>query len=223
MLIQPIQVSPWQANCYLVAAREDADQCIVVDPGITGADAINAALAERSWLPAAIFCTHGHIDHVGDAHVLAGDRRVPVYLAQADQHLLTRPADGLGDQSVGLLQQLLGSEVLPPIADVRNLDERVDVAGLTIVPTSAPGHTKGSTLLTVSTAAGSVVFTGDVLFAGTIGRTDLPGGSMAEMRETLRRIVANFPEGTPLLPGHGQPTILADEIAGNPYLQPESL
>lgn len=223
MLIQPIQVSDWQANCYLVAASEDADLCIVVDPGLTGADSINAALAQRGWRPVAILCTHGHIDHVGDAHLLAATWQIPCYLAQPDQHLLTHPAEGLGPQSVSLLQHLLGSQVLPPIADVRNLDERLELAGLTVEPTSAPGHTKGSTLLTVSTAAGSVVFTGDVLFAGTIGRTDLPGGSMAEMRDTLRRIVATFPEGTPLLPGHGHPTILADEIANNPYLQPDSL
>ena len=219
MLIQPIEVSPWQANCYLIAAGEDSSECLIVDPGITGAETIEAILEQRRWRPVAILGTHGHIDHVGDAHLLAATWQIPVYVAEPDQPMLTRPAEGLGPQSVGLLQQLLGSDTLPGIADVRTYDGLLHLAGVTVTPFAAPGHTPGSTLLEVTAADSTIVFTGDVLFAGTIGRTDLPGGSMAEMRETLRRLVESFPPGTPLLPGHGQPTILADELDTNPYLQ----
>lgn len=220
MLIQPIQVSPWQANCYLVASGEDATECLVIDPGVTGAPMIEGALERHGWSPAAILGTHGHIDHVGDAHVLAARWGVPCHLAVEDHGMLTHPAEGLGPQMAPLLQQVLGADTLPAIDDVRGYDGEIRAAGFTIAPFHAPGHTRGSTLLTVTGEAGSIVFTGDVLFAGSIGRTDLPGGNMAEMRESLRRIVESFPPDTALLPGHGQPTVLAHELESNPYLQP---
>ncbi|WP_220486408.1 MBL fold metallo-hydrolase [Tessaracoccus sp. MC1865] len=220
MLVQPIPVSPWQANCYVVSASEDVSECVIVDPGITADEPVGALIRERGLSPMAILATHGHLDHVGDAHLLAARWRVPVYLSTADQHLLTRPADGLGPSGAAMLRQLTGSETLPAIDDVRDYGEPFTVAGLTVEAFAAPGHTKGSTLLRVSSSRTTVVFSGDVLFAGTIGRTDLPGGNMAEMRDSLRRIVEHFPAQTPLLPGHGQPTSLAQELASNPYLQP---
>lgn len=223
MLVHPIPVSPWQANCYLVSASADTTGCVIIDPGISGADAVEAALSERSLTPEAILATHGHLDHVGDAHLFAAKWSVPVYLDHADQHLLTRPAEGLGPQGAMLLRQLTGSDTLPPIADVRGYPERLEVAGLVVETFAAPGHTKGSRLLQVTSPQVGVVFSGDVLFAGSIGRTDLPGGSMTEMRDSLRRIIESFAEDTPLLPGHGQPTVLSQELATNPYLQPGSL
>ncbi|MHA6511777.1 MBL fold metallo-hydrolase [Tessaracoccus sp. Z1128] len=223
MLIQPIQVSPWQSNCYLVSPDEDTPECIIVDPGITAAEPVMAAVAERGLRPVALVATHGHLDHVGDAHLLAARWDIPLYLASADQHLLARPGDGLGPQGAALMLQLTGSATLPPVADLRGLDAPVDLARLILTPFPAPGHTRGSTLLQFTSARTSVVFTGDVLFAGTIGRTDLPGGNMSEMRESLRRIVEHFPAETSLLPGHGQPTTLAQELESNPFLQHDSL
>ena len=223
MLIQPIQVSPWQSNCYLVSPHENTAECLIVDPGITAAEPVVAAVAERGLDPVAILCTHGHLDHVGDAHLLAARWNIPVHLAAADQHLLIRPGDGLGLQGAAMMRQLTGSDVLPPIADVRDLDGPLTLARIQVTPFPAPGHTKGSTLLEFTSARTSVVFTGDVLFAGTIGRTDLPGGSMTEMRESLRRIAQHFPAETPLLPGHGQPTSIGQEVESNPFLRPEHL
>lgn len=220
MLIHPITVSPWQANCYLVTASEDVAECVIVDPGITAAEPVEAALRDRGLIPQAILATHGHLDHVGDAHLIAARWGIPVHLAHADQHLLTRPADGLGLHGAAMMQQLTGSDTLPEIEDVRDYGEAFEVAGLAVETFAAPGHTKGSTLLQVTSPEITVVFSGDVLFAGTIGRTDLPGGSMTEMRESLRRIAEHFPADTPFLPGHGQPTSLARELATNPYLQP---
>lgn len=223
MLIQPITVSPWQANCYLLSTGEGASRCVIVDPGIAGAAQIERALRESGLTPVALLATHGHVDHVGDAHLLAGAWRIPLYLAGADQHLLTRPGDGLGPEGGALMRRLTGIETLPAVADVRDYPASVELAGLTVRAFSAPGHTPGSTLLEVTAGDERVVFTGDVIFAGTIGRTDFQGGSMTAMRDSLRRITAHFPKETPLLPGHGQPTSLARELATNPYLQPESL
>lgn len=223
MLVQPIPVSPWQANCYLVTAADDVSECVIIDPGITAFEPVEAALRERGLTPVAILATHGHLDHVGDAHKLAAAHRLPVYLAEADQHLLIRPGEGLGPHGSAMMLQMTGAETLPAIEDVRDYGDPFNVAGLAVETFAAPGHTKGSMLLQVTSPEVTVVFSGDVIFAGSIGRTDLPGGSMSEMRESLQRIVEHFPADMPLLPGHGQATVLGQELATNPYLQPGNL
>lgn len=182
---------------------------------------MEAALEEQGLTPVAILVTHGHVDHAGSAHAIAARWDVPVYLAEADQHQLTRPGAGLGPNGDAIVTHYLGRADLPAIEDVRDWDGPLDLAGLTVTPRAAPGHTPGSTLLEVSSPEVTVVFTGDVLFAGTIGRVDLPGGSMAQMRDTLRRITHEISPDIALLPGHGEPTTLAREIATNPYLQPD--
>lgn len=223
MRVQPITVSPWQANCYVVVPFEGATECVIVDPGVTAAGPVSEALIRLGATPVALLATHGHFDHIGDAHLLAADYGIPLYLATADQHLITRPGDGLGAQGSVLMRQLTGSEVAPGVGDVRAYGGTVELAGLRVEPCAAPGHTRGSTLLTVTRDDVAVTFTGDVLFAGTIGRTDLPGGSMSAMRESLRRIAQLFPADRTLLPGHGEPTTMAAELATNPFLQPYSL
>ncbi len=221
MRIENIVVSPWRANCFLVAP-EDSGQCLVVDPGVMGSELIVAALARLEWTPAAILCTHGHLDHVGSAATLSEVWNVPVYCAAADHPMLTKPSAGLGERLIPLIEQLLGADELARPAELRD-HEPLEVAGLTVTPYSAPGHTRGSTLLRISDATQTVVLTGDVIFQGTIGRTDLPGADLRQMRESLRSLVADFPEDTVLLPGHGPGTTLAAEKANNPYLRTEFL
>lgn len=219
MFIAPIIVSPWAANCYLVGL-DSGPECVVIDPGISGAPAIEKALADHGRTPVAIIGTHGHLDHVGDAATLATRFGVPVYLHPADRPMLTRPAEGLGAAAVPLIISLLGSEELPEPPDVIDLVDAVPLtlAGVTFVPAHAPGHTAGSTLLRVADA--DVVFTGDVLFAGAIGRMDLPGGSPSAMKNTIRCVLPEIPVSATLYPGHGAATTMADERATNPYLQP---
>ena len=223
MLIEAHPVSPWQANCYLIAAEESAGgdpaPCIIVDPGILSFDVVFQVLVRRNWKPVAVIATHGHLDHVGDAHQVAAAWNIPVHCATADQPMLARPSLGLGESAIGLIEQFLGADSLPLPADVRALDSAFEVAGLTINPFAAPGHTAGSTLIEVSDSTGSVVLTGDVLFAGTIGRTDLPTGNMFQMRESLARIATAFAGDVALLPGHGPATTLAEELVRNPFIQ----
>lgn len=226
MLIEAHPVSPWQANCYLLAAEgavtEGARKCIVIDPGIMSFDVISDTIARRGWTPAAVLVTHGHLDHVGDAHGVAAAWNVPVYCAEADQPMLTKPSLGLGESFIGMIEQFLGADALPAPPHLHGLHESFEVAGLRVRPIPAPGHTAGSTLLEVSDASSTVVFTGDVLFAGTIGRTDLPTGSMGEMRGTLRRIRDSIASDVPLLPGHGPGTTLAAELVNNPFMRDET-
>ena len=226
MLIEVHPVSPWQANCYLVAAGKDTDSgarpCLVVDPGIMSLEVIEETVARRGWRPAAVLVTHGHLDHSGDAHKVASVWDVPVHCAQQDQPMLTRPSLGLGQSFVGIIEEFLGADALPAPSVVHGLAEPFEVAGLSVTPFHAPGHTAGSTLLEVSDATSTVVFTGDVLFAGTIGRTDLPSGSMDAMRQSQRRIRDSFQDDVRLLPGHGPGTTLAEELVSNPFMHDHS-
>ncbi|MGO1487908.1 MAG: MBL fold metallo-hydrolase [Arachnia sp.] len=223
MLIEVQPVSPWQANCYLIAAAEPEDgsqaPCIIVDPGIMSFDVVSEVLQRRHWRPVAVLATHGHLDHVGDAHRLAAAWGIPVHCPAKDQPMLGKPSLGLGQSAIPLIEEFLGADALPVPTDLRPLDSALEVAGLSIRVFAAPGHTAGSTLLEVSDTEGSVVLTGDVLFAGTIGRTDLPSGSMSQMRETLARIATSFDGDVALLPGHGPATTLAQERASNPFMQ----
>lgn len=219
MLIQTLTVSPWQSNCYLVRASAADTRTVIVDPGLAAAAPVGKVVEDLGLVPVAMLATHGHVDHVGDAHDLAQRFAVPLYLAAADQEWLIRPGDGLGPRGSAMMRQLIGSETLPPVGDVRTYEGPLELAGLSIAAFPAPGHTPGSTLLRVSGPGGNVVFTGDVLFAGTIGRTDLSGGSMEQMRESLAWIATQLPSDSQLLPGHGEPTTLAEELASNPYLQ----
>lgn len=222
MRIEVHPVSPWQANCYVIGP-DDGNTCLVVDPGITAWSVLADVLDRSRLVPAGVLVTHGHLDHVGDAHIVGSTFGVPVYCASSDQPMLAKPSLGLGPQAVPLLEHLLGSDRLPLPESVRGLSQPFELAGLSITPFAAPGHTQGSTLLEISDGTETVVLTGDVLFAGTIGRTDLPGGSMQAMRASLRAILDRFGDDVPLLPGHGPATTLAAEKATNPYLQPDFL
>lgn len=196
-----------------------ATECIVVDPGILGEQAIVAELTRLGLTPVALVGTHGHIDHVGDAHRLAERYEVPVHLSLEDQPLLTRPGLALSPESAAMLPQLLGgTDELPAVRDLVTLRDEQEIGGLRVRTLLSPGHTRGSMLLDVSAGDQRVLFTGDVIFAGTIGRTDFPGGSMSEMRESLARIKATFDGALTLLPGHGPETTLTAELAANPYL-----
>lgn len=158
---------------------------------------------------------------MADAHTVADAYGIPVWIHPADRHLLSDPAAGLSPQAGPLVMALYGSETLPEPSDVR---EWVDAdsygfAGLRWTVLHTPGHTPGSVLLHASSRRESRLFSGDVLFRGSIGRTDLPGGSMPEMAASLRDIVVTLPYDLAVLPGHGPATSIGRECATNPYLQ----
>lgn len=226
------------ARCTVVVAEDGA--CVVVDPGAGVAAAVAAEVAARGLRPVAVLVTHGHADHTWDAGALADALDVPVRVHAADAYRLADPFGTLGplggaahDPSGPLGQALVAAGVdvhgyHPParvepfgvdVADGRSDDVTWQVGEVTVVARHAPGHTEGSTLYLLDAGDDQpVVLTGDVLFAGTIGRTDLPGGDGPTMARTLREVVARLDPRAVVVPGHGPTSDVTTELATNPFL-----
>ncbi|MDR2347747.1 MAG: MBL fold metallo-hydrolase [Bifidobacteriaceae bacterium] len=217
----------FQANWYVVGPA-GGDECVIVDPGQDAAEPCRAAVAASGRAVAAVLATHGHPDHVADAAVLADGYGVPLFIHGADRFLLADPAAGLSPDAAPFLAALCPDGLQVP-SDVReySLDGDsgrglVSAGGLDFQLAHAPGHTAGCVLLRLA-GPPPVVFTGDVLFAGSIGRTDFLVGDAAAMRRSLRDQVLPLPDAAILLPGHGPATDMARERRANPYLQPSFL
>lgn len=219
VFVASFPAGPWQANCYLVGA-EGRDEVVVIDPGVDAAERVSALVAERGLRIAGVLLTHGHVDHVASAADVADAAGAPAWLHGADRELLADPASGVAVMAQMMRQ--LGIRVREP-ADLRLLSggETVEVAGLSFEVVGAPGHRPGCVLFRLRSDAEprELVFCGDVVFAGSIGRTDLPGGDPEAMASTLADVVLALPDEAALLPGHGPETTVARERATNPYLQ----
>jgi glyoxylase-like metal-dependent hydrolase (beta-lactamase superfamily II) len=209
-------------NCYVVATGP-GEQCVVVDPGIGVIDRLDALLAEHRLQPAAVLLTHGHLDHTFSVTPVCGARGITAYVHPADRELLADPSKGLSAE----MNQLFGGRF--PYAEPADVAELTDgaslaLAGLEITVDHAPGHTGGSVLFRLpgvgsAWEAEQLCLSGDVLFAGSIGRTDLPGGSMPAMLTSLRDKILPLADDTVVLPGHGPETTIGRERVSNPYLR----
>lgn len=236
MQVLTVVAPVFAARCSVLVADDGA--CVVVDPGAGAGSQVLRLVADRGLRPQAVLVTHGHADHTWDAPGLARELDVPVRLHVRDAYRLADPFGTLGvldprhDPRGPLAQALvaagvdLGSWRAPDRVEPfgtpdgpRDGDVALELGGVRVVARHAPGHTEGSTLYLLDGGeADPVVLSGDVLFAGSIGRTDLPGGDPAAMAATLRDVVATLPRGSRVLPGHGPATDVATELATNPYL-----
>ena len=205
-------------NCYVVAAAA-GERCVVVDPGVGVAEYLDEVLSTHRLEPAAVLLTHGHIDHTFSVTTVCGANDVPAYIHPDDADLLSDPARGFGPA----IEQMVaaGLDWTEP-ADVRPLPDggSVQIAGMAITVDHAPGHTRGSVLFRLPDAEDSrdLVLSGDVLFAGSIGRTDLPGGDYTAMMRSLATKILPLADETVVLPGHGPRTTIGRERTSNPYL-----
>ncbi len=202
-------------NCWVVAPAA-GEQCVIIDPGIGIGPRLDAVIDEHRLHPVAVLLTHGHIDHTFSVVPVCDARDIPAYIHPGDRVQLADPWSGLG---APYGSPVMGLETLPAAEpdDVRELEDGsvVELAGLTFTAQHAPGHTGGSVVFLIE----ELLFSGDVLFAGSIGRVDLPGGSMADMLDTLKRVVLPLDDGVDVRPGHGPATTIGRERAINPYLQ----
>jgi hydroxyacylglutathione hydrolase len=213
VLITGFPAGSFAANCFLVAPERGAE-CVIIDPGEDAGPGIADIVAEHRLKPVAVLLTHGHIDHVWSVAPVCGARGIPAYIHPDDRALLSDPARGL---PLGAGQQLFGGLEFTEPDDVRELADGtvLNLAGLEITVNHAPGHTPGSVVFHSDPA---VMFSGDLLFAGSIGRTDLPGGDTAAMMDSLARVCLRLPDETRVLPGHGPATTIGVERASNQFL-----
>ena len=210
----------WQANCYVLGDLERG-RAVVVDPGQEGAPFVRRVLADRGVECEAILLTHGHLDHLWAVPELAGELDVPVLLHPGDRWLWDDPAAGLG-MTAQLLESELGLVWDPPTERLEEVSDRQTLllAGYALEVRHTPGHTPGSSvfLLTDTGSDDPLLLSGDLLFAGSVGRTDLPGGSWQQQLESLAASVLVLPDQTRVAPGHGPPTTVGAERASNPFL-----
>jgi len=217
VLVVGFPAGPWQTNCWVVAPAA-GEQCVVIDPGHGAEQPLDDVLERYNLQPVAVLLSHGHVDHIWSVVPVCGARDVPALIHPADRNMLSEPAVAMGaPPGTPILGRLDWSEP----DDVRELrdGEDLELAGLTLRVDTTPGHTPGSVTFTSgSDTDGWEFFSGDLLFAGSIGRTDLPGGSWEQMQTSLLRVPLGLPDETVVRPGHGPDTTIGRERASNPFL-----
>ena len=230
MLVTGFPAGAFAANCYVIAPAP-GEECVIVDPGQDAGDGIEEILREHRLKPVAVLLTHGHLDHVWSVAPVCGARDIPAYIHPADRAMLSDPGRGF---PLGAAQQLFGGLTFTEPDDVLELADgmTLNLAGVELMVDHAPGHTQGS--VTFRLAGGpdagpagdtdlaegeaGVMFSGDLLFAGSIGRTDLPGGDYQTILASLARVCLPLPDETIVLSGHGPATTIGAERHGNPFL-----
>ncbi len=203
-VIDQLPLGPLETNCYLVRAERGAPEALVVDPSGPATD-VRLALASHGARCAAILVTHGHFDHILGLAELAEGTGAPVYGPAGERALLESPEAFTPP----------GLHVRPRAADVLlEGGESLEIAGLRVGVLAVPGHSPGH----LAYAVDGALLSGDVLFAGSVGRTDLPGGDWPALLASIGGLVERFPPETAVHPGHGPSTTLGAELARNPFL-----
>jgi glyoxylase-like metal-dependent hydrolase (beta-lactamase superfamily II) len=220
VFIAGFPAGPWGTNCYVVATGP-GQECVVIDPGKDAADGVAEVVREHKLKPVSVLVTHGHIDHMWCVAPVAGSYDATAYIHPEDRHLLADPMAGISPETAGML--LGGKHEFAEPDEVSELADGqvLELAGLSFVVDHTPGHTRGSVTFRSPYAredVAEVMFSGDLLFAGSIGRTDLPGGDHETMLRTLASKVLPLADNIVVLPGHGEQTSIAQERASNPFL-----
>jgi glyoxylase-like metal-dependent hydrolase (beta-lactamase superfamily II) len=204
LVVDQLELGPIGTNCYVVRASSDAGEAVVVDPGGDAAQ-LHRALTQAGASCAGILITHGHWDHLGGVAELAQQTGAKVYMAEDERFLLERLRE--------FTPPGVPSHDYTPDVLLRG-DETIELAGITFETLRVPGHSPAH----LAYYADGCLFSGDVLFSGSVGRTDLPGGDWETLVGSIRALVERFPPDTVVYSGHGPPTTLGDELARNPFL-----
>jgi hydroxyacylglutathione hydrolase len=222
VLIAAFPAGPWVTNCYVVATAPGTE-CVVVDPGMEATEGVARVVEEHRLKPVSVLVTHGHVDHMFCVAPVAGGYDATAWIHPSDRHLLTDPLAGMSPETARMM--LGGDYTWEEPDDVRELaDSQVlELAGVRFVVDHAPGHTEGSVTFRAPYPdlddVSEVMFSGDLLFAGSIGRTDLPGGDHPTMLQSLATKVLPLADDIVVLPGHGEQTTIGRERVTNPFLQ----
>jgi hydroxyacylglutathione hydrolase len=214
MLVRSFVAPMFATNCWVIASAKGSE-CIIVDPGMTDiSKEIEMIVEEEGLKPVAALLTHGHLDHTFSIKPLADGYDIAAYIHSEDRRFIAEPAGINGPQFVEQLQGMHFQE--PRKVEVLKDGSELNLLGMKIRAIHAPGHTRGSLMFLVND---ETLISGDVLFAGSIGRTDLPTGSASDMRNTLKKKILTLDDGIRVLPGHGGETNIQYERKTNPYLK----
>jgi len=220
VLIAGFPAGPWGTNCYVVATGPGTE-CVIIDPGKDAAEGVDAVVREHKLKPVSVLVTHGHVDHMWCVAPVAGTYDATAYIHPKDRHLLANPMAGMSADTTAMLlggkYEFAEPDRVEEITDGRTLE----LAGLEFLVDHTPGHTEGSVTFRTpydDQDIAEVLFSGDLLFQGSIGRTDLPGGDHSAMLRSLREKVLTLRDNIVVLPGHGDQTSIGQERATNPYL-----
>jgi glyoxylase-like metal-dependent hydrolase (beta-lactamase superfamily II) len=210
MKIHSFTAGPWQTNCYILS-NGPASECLIIDPGMKAAAGVRDVVRENNLKPVAVLVTHGHIDHMWSVFPVASGYGIPALVHSHDRELLANPGLALSNETRLALPTMMDDEDV--FADPDEVVEVTDkmhlsLAGFDVTIHHAPGHTHGSVMFDFAGEQENI-FTGDVLFAGAIGRTDLP---------TLRNVVLNLDDAAKIYPGHGPSSFMHIEKTSNQYL-----
>jgi len=201
-------------NCWIIAPSEGSE-CIIVDPGLPDISRdIEMIIEEHKLKPVAALLTHGHLDHTFSITPLADGYDIPAYIHSEDRRFISDPAGIHGEQFISQLEAMTFVEP-KKVSELKN-GATLELLGMKMTAIHAPGHTRGSLMFTINE---EILISGDVLFAGSIGRTDLPTGSSKEMITTLKTKVLTLSDDLRVLTGHGPETTIKFERKNNPYLK----
>lgn len=218
--VEKLVLGMWQANCFIVGDRERGT-AFVVDPGQGAAEHVPARLEGNGVELEAVLLTHGHLDHLWGVPELVADLDVPIRLHGDDRYLWDDPASAFG-VGMGDMAAQLGLVWEPPTEHLETFVDgaTMQVAGYRLVARHTPGHTPGSSVFLLDDAAGeALLLSGDLVFAGSVGRTDFPRGSTQDLLDSIARVVLPLDDGTVIASGHGPETTVGAERRTNPFLQ----
>lgn len=210
-------------NCYVIS-QPQLHQAVVVDPGVGVMKNLGALLEQHQATPVAVLLTHGHLDHTASAAQVSQQWDIPVWIHAKDAYLLEDPLLALSTEVQIMFEVRQLQWQRPATVETFTDAQRLELAGLDITISHAPGHTPGSSLLLVGDAQAQpgqlpICLSGDVVFNGSIGRTDLPGGDHEAMQRSLAQKVLTLPADTHVYPGHGPQTSIGMESMVNTYLR----
>jgi len=217
VLVAGFPAGAFQTNCYVLASGP-GEACVVVDPGQEAVEPLEELLAEHRLTPVAVLLTHGHFDHTFSVAPVCDGHDVPAFIHPDDRAMLADPLKGMSRDALAFFGGRL--EMREP-REVRTLDDgaQLELAGLALRVDHTPGHTPGSIVFGTATEEGvEVVLAGDTLFAGSIGRTDLPGGDYGVLMRAITGVLFPLGDDAIVHPGHGPDTTIGRERQTNPFV-----
>ncbi|CAN5241809.1 MBL fold metallo-hydrolase [soil metagenome] len=218
-MIEKLTLGMWAANCYIIGNAETGT-AFVVDPGQGGDGPVQQALADRGLTCEAVLLTHGHLDHLWSAPEIARDLDVPIRMHADDRWLWDSPAAAFGAPPDSLKSQF-DLDWDPPTERLETIEDgqTMTVAGLPVTVRHTPGHTPGSSVFLTDLGGQPLLVSGDLIFAGSVGRTDFPRGSWDQQAQSIHRVVLPLDDETLIISGHGEDTTVGTERATNPFVR----